>query len=224
MYIGKTIKPLTMRLVGHLHEVFYRKRVQFPQKSNWIKSLLDTGKYPIIELIEETDDILADSRERYWVDFYKDKFTLFNVMFNSNNCSIREDLRKKVYQYNKDGLFLKEWESILSVEKELKIPAGNIIKGCKGERKSGGDFMWRYYKVESINKYTKDSFKKPVYQYDYLGHLIAEYECAREAIGFNYKNISQCCVGDKMSHKGFQWSFDKAERFNEYKKKNNHKK
>lgn len=48
---------------------------------------------------------------------------------------------KKVIQYNLDGNFIKEWESAVSVYKELKIKPD---KCCRGEAKSAGGFIWKY--------------------------------------------------------------------------------
>lgn len=222
-YIGQTDQELPERLVGHIHESYFRKRMQSLKKPEWVKSIFNTFNLPLIELIEIVDKELAGERERYWVNFYKDSYDLFNFMLNSNNKTSREDLRKKVYQYNKEGFFIKEWHSLLSVELELKIPAGNIIQSCKGKRKSGVGFMWRYYKTDKINIYMRDVLRKPIYQYDFLGNFIAEYCSARECKGFNYKNISQCCTGEKSSHKGFQWSFDKVDNIGEYSKRYGYK-
>lgn len=222
-YIGQTDKELPERLVGHIHESYLRKRKQSLEKSEWIKSIFNTFNLPLMELIEVVNKELAAERERYWVNFYKDSYDLFNFMFNSNNKITRKELRKKVYQYDKDGYLIKEWDSFLSVELEFKIPAGNLIQACKGKRKLGGEFMWRYYKADKINMYERDTFKKPVYQYDFSGKFISEYSCARDCIGFRYKNISQCCVGEKSSHKGFQWSFDKVDNIGEYSKRYGYK-
>lgn len=54
---------------------------------------------------------------------------------------------------------------------------------------------------------TKNS--KPVLQYTLTGELVKEWVSAAEAgrFGFSFKNISQCCKGEKKTHKGFIWKF-----------------
>jgi hypothetical protein len=52
--------------------------------------------------------------------------------------------RKKVGQYTKDGIFLKEWECITDVEKVLGYANANIVKCCKGIRPTAYNFIWKY--------------------------------------------------------------------------------
>jgi hypothetical protein len=52
---------------------------------------------------------------------------------------------KKVHQYERDGkTFIKEWDSIVDVERELIISNGNICHVCRGTKKTAGGFVWRY--------------------------------------------------------------------------------
>ena len=51
---------------------------------------------------------------------------------------------KKVIQYDLYENFVKEWESIVDVEKILKINSSNISKCCKGKLKTTGGYIWRY--------------------------------------------------------------------------------
>jgi hypothetical protein len=48
---------------------------------------------------------------------------------------------------------------------------------------------------------------KPVIQISLNGIIIKKYENARQAIGFNYKHISACCLGKQKIHKGYLWKF-----------------
>ena len=52
---------------------------------------------------------------------------------------------------------------------------------------------------------------KPVCQYTLDGELVRRYNNARETeqYGFNYRNVSQVCHGEKKSHKGFMFRFEK---------------
>lgn len=51
---------------------------------------------------------------------------------------------KKVKQYALDGKFIKEWNSIKEVTKQININSGNIVNCCKGKRKTAGKFIWKY--------------------------------------------------------------------------------
>ena len=51
---------------------------------------------------------------------------------------------KKICQYTKDNVFVKEWGSFHDIERELGIPATNICKVCKGKLKSASGYLWKY--------------------------------------------------------------------------------
>lgn len=52
---------------------------------------------------------------------------------------------KPVLQYDKEGNFIREWNSITSAMKELHLKSGTGIIGvCKGKRKTAGGYKWKY--------------------------------------------------------------------------------
>lgn len=54
-------------------------------------------------------------------------------------------LYKKVDQYDLDGNFIKTWESISSIEKELDIKGTHISRVCRGKRKTTGGYVFKYH-------------------------------------------------------------------------------
>lgn len=55
-----------------------------------------------------------------------------------------ESCMKKVLQFSKDGLFIREWKSISDANKELNIKNGSISAVCKGKLKTTGGYIWKY--------------------------------------------------------------------------------
>lgn len=51
---------------------------------------------------------------------------------------------KKVFQFDLNGTFIKEWISATEVQRQLGIKQPLIVRVCKGRRKSTGGFIWRY--------------------------------------------------------------------------------
>ena len=51
---------------------------------------------------------------------------------------------KSVLQFTISGEFIKEWDSIAMVSRELKIGGNSIVTCCKGKYKSAGGFNWKY--------------------------------------------------------------------------------
>ena len=63
---------------------------------------------------------------------------------NSNNPMTFDKISKPIIQFSKDGEFIKKWDCITDVLRELGINQGNICKCCKGERKTAGGYKWLY--------------------------------------------------------------------------------
>lgn len=52
--------------------------------------------------------------------------------------------RKPVSQYDLDGNFIAEYESITDASKKTKTAISAIVFCCKGQRMSANKFQWRY--------------------------------------------------------------------------------
>ena len=70
-----------------------------------------------------------------------------------------------------------------------------------------------YYSRNHLEKIKKSGKgpSKPVHQFTIDGVYVRSYNNAREteAYGFNYRNVSQVCHGEKKSHKGYVFRFEK---------------
>jgi hypothetical protein len=55
--------------------------------------------------------------------------------------------KKPILQYNLNGLFIKEWDSINEAKNHFNYKSEmGIISTCKGRQKSSGGFIWKYKK------------------------------------------------------------------------------
>ena len=146
----------------------------------------------------------------------------------NNNLSI------KVYQYSIDGCFIKEFPSMMEAERETGIDNSFICACCKGRVAYSKDYRWSYMKVDKLPPVNKKEYlyehciklqEKEVFQYDLDGKFIKKYKSLTEAsnlTGFNFKNISACCRGKRLSHKGYMWFYEykgeAIQSYEEYKK------
>ena len=55
-----------------------------------------------------------------------------------------EKISKPVFQYTKDGKFVREWKSTMDVKRNLGYYRGIISECCLGKRKSAYGFLWKY--------------------------------------------------------------------------------
>lgn len=62
--------------------------------------------------------------------------------------TVSEKIVRPIIQYDKQGNFIKEWESAAEVERQLKISNGNISSCCSGKRKTAGSYIWKYKEEE----------------------------------------------------------------------------
>lgn len=51
---------------------------------------------------------------------------------------------KKVLQYTIEGEFVKEWPSIVEIQRELGVCGQNISSCCRGKVKTIKGFIWKY--------------------------------------------------------------------------------
>lgn len=64
--------------------------------------------------------------------------------YNNNYGKMKDLCSKRVLQYDKQGNFIKEWNSIHEIERNLKIYHGSICKCCKNKLKTTGGYVWKY--------------------------------------------------------------------------------
>ena len=127
---------------------------------------------------------------------------------------------RKVNQYSLQGNLMKTWDCMSEAGRELGISNHNIYSCCKGNRKTSGGFIWRYFEDELTDEYLSwcnetppdIHFKKCVAQYSLSGEFISLYESMAEAelkTGILYSGISHCCNGNRKSAGGFIWKYYK---------------
>ena len=135
------------------------------------------------------------------------------IKYNNNYGKRKENISlknsKKIYQFDLQGKFIKEWVGATQVEKKLGIKHQNISNCCAKKNKSAGGFIWSYTKKININEY-KQKLKKPILQYNLNGNFIREWESARQIqkeLGFFNSNICNCCNGKIKKSNNYIWKY-----------------
>lgn len=94
---------------------------------------------------EEAKRKISEARKR-------DGFTEEHKKHISESKSgVKHHLAKPVYQYTKDGKFVRKWDYMSQAAKELHLSKGNISNVCTGRVPSCGGFKWSYYYRSEIN-------------------------------------------------------------------------
>ena len=115
---------------------------------------------------------------------------------------------KRVYQYDLDGKFIAEYESIAMASKETKIGVSSISMCCKGMKESVKGYMWSY---QMTDMEPCNNVKNKVYQYDLEGNFIQAYLSVSDAAlktGFHRNGIYNVCSGKRRYANGYIWSYE----------------
>lgn len=150
---------------------------------------------------------------------------------NKMITSKKINYRNIILQYNLEGNFIKEWNSIQEASTGLKIHDSNIFRALSRETKSSGNFLWFYKdefseelltkKIQDLKKIYKPSKEtiakmvlkiiKKVYVFNKNNELIQEFRSIADAAKFyniDSGNISKCCNGKQKTYKNMIFKFN----------------
>ena len=121
---------------------------------------------------------------------------------------------RKVAQYDLDGNLIKIWDCISEAERECGLSNRSVYICCKGDRKTAGGFIWKYYEdeltKEEVILLNKSKKGRPVAQLSLSGELICVFDSAKEAslqINACYQSILRCCNGERKKTGGYIWKY-----------------
>lgn len=116
----------------------------------------------------------------------------------------------KIYLYDNNGDFIKEFKNISLVKKEFKYNKNDIIRAIKNNANYKNHY-WSYDKYNNILKEDPTiiiNIPRKVYQYTLEGDFVREWnsitECRKE-----FPSVLQVCLGNRNHCKKFKFSFDK---------------
>ena len=70
----------------------------------------------------------------------------YNLNYGTSKEKISKSLSKKVYQYDLNKNFIKEWKSAREIKKELNYDNSHIAKCCNNKIDKAYGFIWSYIK------------------------------------------------------------------------------
>lgn len=150
--------------------------------------------------------------ERYLIAYYNttDHRYGYNVTEGGDgHRGVPNVNRRSVDQYDRQGHFIRTWESFSAVWKELNYDIASIINCAKKNRKTAYNYYWFYSGETPVFKTYKTHRK--VYQYDLNGNFIAEYNNAAEAgrvLGKDKHSITKCCNKKQKTAYGYIFVYE----------------
>ena len=137
----------------------------------------------------------------------------------ANHSGVNHYMARKIYQYTKDGIFIKEWDFISEASRTEKINSSNISMCAEGKRAVAGGYRWSYEYFEKLPPIQKQHKSrkgminlKAVKQLDIHGNVINTFVSlndAAEKTGINATSISKAIHGHIRTAGGFVWEVDK---------------
>lgn len=74
----------------------------------------------------------------------------YNSNYGNRTKKVSKALSKKIEQYDINGNFIKEWDSMIEATKNVGVKSNcHIWQCCNKQRKSAYGYVWRY--VDDIN-------------------------------------------------------------------------
>ena len=200
-YVGKTIQQLKYRLATHISR---SKKYRYAYVNCWIYSLLQEGKKPIIELIEEVENNQWEEKEIYWIQYYSTRTRLTNFQLGGGHSNVGKELKEE----HKKAIS----ESLKGKPRDEKTKR-KISESHKGKvlSESTKQKLRDYNLGKSISLETKIKMSKGgIEQYNKEGILLNTYISLQEAAtqtGLFKGNISSACTGRLKTYGGFKWKY-----------------
>jgi len=198
-YIGVTTQKLSQRLSNH---VYYSKKRNCTHVHNWILSLINQGKYPMIEQVDCANDSNWEELEKKWIASLSN---LTNIdeggkgVIKDKSMSSRERSaaahEKAVVQLSLTGAYLATHESLVKAAKTVSTLHTNIGNVLANRSKSAAGYRWVYksdYDLglvdDTIVSINNIGYKKQVVRLNLEDNTSVEYTSLSEAANSN--NIS----------------------------------
>lgn len=223
-YVGQTIQKLENRMNTHIYDSLYRNKGKYnTRKCNWFKKLFRESKSPIIECIEEVNKSDLDSREIYWIKFYRDSgYDLLNL--TDGGFFLPERFKKyqkkiqsrKIYGINRKTLQRKTFKSVKLAAKFVNINPNNIPKAIHIGGEAGG-YFWSYAKFPKNYKPPKKKGFRQVVLKDINTNKLYEFDSRRKAIEFTKGTVKSNKNGadyalrhEDKEYRGYYWYYREA--------------
>lgn len=150
--------------------------------------------------------------EKYLIRYYQSNNRKYGYNISSGGESgngVPSKHRKAIDQYDRQGNFIRTWESLMAIEKELNYNISHIIACTKGKRSTSHNCYW-VYSGQTPEFKTKWTHRK-VLQYSLTGEFIAEFKDAAEAgrsIGKRNATIVKCCNKEYKTAYNYIWKYE----------------
>ena len=218
-YVGIGTKIKKNNFETHTNE-FKRAFSKDNRNRHW-HGIVNKYGYKVEIVLESNNYEFIKEKEIEFIKLYgrRDlkKGTLSNFTDGADN---QPNNNKTIYQYSKEDIFIKEWESATIAGSELDLNRHVISATCRknsgGRAWSYGNFIWRLESPENkvpiipviLNLRSENSpHSKPIYQYESSGKFIRRWSCGADVereLKVSQSHITDARLTGKTSQ-GCKW-------------------
>lgn len=170
VYIGIS-KSLMIRISQHISSVKrnIKKNKTLSSKEEWLHTNLQEAILivKVLNLNINIEKARKDEKQKI-----EQHIKRGYELVNGNNGGAYYDHDKPVCQYNKDGMFINKYPSILSASLAVNISASAISKACSCPTRISAKYYWRRNYFEQINVSKKISKGQVISVYSLNGKRI----------------------------------------------------
>ena len=169
----------------------YTKSGVFMQE---FSSALDASKFCKCS----NSQILRSAKLGYLIDGnYRASFIKAETYDKAKNIYLNT---QRVYQYSKEGQFIKEFNSFVEAQKECQ--GSNISASINHKHPCKNGYLWSIEKLPYYNIPPKNKTKK-VGRYDENGNLLETFKSIGECQKIWGKAVAHCIRGNREKHKNY---------------------
>lgn len=215
IYIGLT-SNFIRRKNEHIYELRKNKHYNPHLQRAWNKYGKDDFKFEILTKIQDPDELKQAEIRLIEEHNATDKEVGFNMSLGGDMAKWRA-----IKQYNKDGTFVKEYDTISLAAAQLGKLSTPIWRALNKRIPTAYGYQWNYSDEEQSVRHSigDHSHKGIVQQFDLAGNWIADYNSAMDAgkalqpltRAKSYKsvaiNIRKVCCKKMGSYYNFIWKY-----------------
>jgi len=219
----KCQKGFYRRFLEHLRALENKKHDSKYLQNVINKYGIEGIRFEILEIVETDNRKTILEREQYYLD-------LLNPVYNSSKTArcptvpytperkqaasarmkgkkLSEDvynsIKVPIYQFDKQGKFLKKYNSIQEASDATKTDRASISNTASGKRKSAGSYLWSYNNAVLVKH------KPLIYQYTLEGNFVKTFEtleAIKKKLSINSSTAIRNCFFSKQKQAyGFKW-------------------
>jgi group I intron endonuclease len=219
IYIGSSVN-IKKRWREHKNDLKKNKHHSSSLQKSYNKHGLENFIFEIIEFVDCKELFIVEQK---YLDQYKpyERSNGYNISRTAKGPTgvNRDDLvsfniqnkSKKVFQYDLNGKFIKEWFSITEASLFYNIHKSNISKNCLKKTNKFFGYIWSFeYKNYVSTNIIQNKKKKKVLQYTINDVFLQEWNSLTEAsqhLNILISKISLVCSKKRKTAGGFKWKY-----------------